>query len=354
MNLDRANETDIREDIAMPFLVALGYERGTANDIIRELSLAYDCMFLGRKKKSDPPIRGRADYVLSVAGAGRWVLEVKAPSEDLDKQAVEQAMSYARHPEVSGTYIVLLNGKRLVGYHYSQNSDDQPLVDLAIDSPETLAEETRGLLSPPSIRRDCSPPKVDLRLPLAPGLRSTAAVIGGEIGHRDFGWTSNEQLQPLQTAQLDDLCQRMIGFRTDVTGGRVWRDDSSRIKAKLVWAIPHDELLQFTLDKRLLDAEYIALSKEISSDPMKPTTFDVVGDVEIDEGETLFDILKWDTVVAGIAMSMSYQGQATGCIVEGVFRGDFQAEYQCTFPTALALQISMYTSGQFQVVLDDR
>ena len=137
----------------MPFLVAFGYERGTANDIICELSLAYDCMFLGRKKKSDPPIRDRADYVLSVAGAGRWVLEVKAPSEDLDKQAVEQAMSYARHPKVSGTYIVLLNGKRLVGYHYSQNSDDQLLVDLAIVSPKTLARSSSDMVaSPPMIR----------------------------------------------------------------------------------------------------------------------------------------------------------------------------------------------------------
>jgi hypothetical protein len=78
MVVDGANETDVREEVATPLLSALGCSRGTRNDILREYSMAYDRKFLGRKKNNDPPLRGRADYVLSVAGAGRWVLEIKA------------------------------------------------------------------------------------------------------------------------------------------------------------------------------------------------------------------------------------------------------------------------------------
>ena len=87
MNLDGANETDIREEIAAPLLALFGYKRGTENDILRELTLSYDRNFLGRKKNNDPPLRGRADYILSVIGAGRWALEIKAPSESISQDA---------------------------------------------------------------------------------------------------------------------------------------------------------------------------------------------------------------------------------------------------------------------------
>ena len=38
MMLDDANETDVREEVVTPLLSALGYERGTRNDILRELT----------------------------------------------------------------------------------------------------------------------------------------------------------------------------------------------------------------------------------------------------------------------------------------------------------------------------
>lgn len=113
MKIEGANETDVREEIASPFLAVLGYKRGTCNDIARELVLTYERQFLGTKKPTDPPLRGRADYVLTVIGAGRWVLETKAPNEPIDGDAIEQAMTYARHPEVSASYSVVLNGVRL-------------------------------------------------------------------------------------------------------------------------------------------------------------------------------------------------------------------------------------------------
>ena len=111
---------------------ALGYERNTANNIAREATLAYERQFLGRKKSTDQPLRGRADYILTVAGAGRWVLEIKAPQEPIDIDAIEQTISYARHPEVSAAYAVVLNGQRLTVHHASQNSRDNPKVDLVV------------------------------------------------------------------------------------------------------------------------------------------------------------------------------------------------------------------------------
>ena len=66
------NETDIREEIIAPLLRYLGYRSGTSNNIIREQPLSYPKEFLGKKKKNDPILRGRADYICDVKGQVKW------------------------------------------------------------------------------------------------------------------------------------------------------------------------------------------------------------------------------------------------------------------------------------------
>jgi hypothetical protein len=345
-----ASEMDVREEIAAPLLSLLGYCRGTENDIQREVPLSYDRDFIGRKKKSDPPLRGKADYVLTVTGSGRWVLETKAPFEQITVDVIDQTISYARHPEVSGTYAVILNGLRLVVYHNTQRSTDKPLAELVVESPEALAAQLDGLLSPAAIRRDCSPPIVDLKTPLATGLRSTAEIRSGTIAYSDFTWWSNIQLPTGHV--MDDLCRRMRGWRSHIIGGKVWRDDHSRIKAKLQWTAPHDDMLRFAQDKGLMDIEYVSLSSRISSDPDSPTVFDAVAGVSVKRGETLFDIRRWETQVAGAAAAMSYRGQAVGYIKDGVFGGAFRADYEMRFPAAPMLVIDIAAAGEFSLIVD--
>ena len=346
-----ANEIDVREEIAAPLLTALGYARGTANNIAREAALAYERQFLGRKKSTDPPLRGRADYILTVAGAGRWVLETKAPHEPIDIDAIEQTLTYARHPEVSAAYAVVLNGQRLTVHHTSQKSTDSPKVDLVVSDVQGLARQLEGLLSPAAIRRDCSPPRVDLGLPLAKGLRSSAIIRGGHIRHDTCRWSSNAQLPSIAIAQFDDMCRMLHGFRVTVTGGTVARDEQSRVRAKLSWVMPNEAMLRFALDKHLLDVEYVALAQRISENPEAPTVFDVVGAVVIQEGEQIYDLMRWRTETAGIATQMQYQGQATGYIADRVFEGSFSATYLCTYPAFPSIQIHIELEGAFSIEL---
>jgi hypothetical protein len=343
-------EIDVREEIAVPLLALLGYRRGTENDIQREVHLAYGRNFLGRKKKSDRPLRGSADYVLGVTGAGRWILELKSSLEDITVDAIDQAISYARHPEISGTYAVVLNGVRLVVYHNTQRSTDQPLVDLAVQSPEALAAQLEGLLSPAAIRRDCSPPIVDLKTPLASGLRSRAHIRSGTLSYSDFTWHSNIRLPNAHV--MDDLCQRMRSWRSHINGGQIWRDDTSRIIAKLQWTAPHDEMLRLAQDKGLMDIEYVSLSYQISDDPDNPTVFDAVARVSVKPGETLFDIRRWETQVVGAAAVMAYRGQAVGFIEGQTFCGLFRADYEMTFPAAPMLLVNMSGVGEFRIAID--
>ena len=274
--LDTANETDVREEIAMPILSLLGYQRGTANDILRESPLKYPREFLGRKKKTDPPLRGIPDYVLKVTGAGRWVLEVKAPNVEIGQNEIEQAITYARHPEVSATYAAVLNGRRIVIFHHSQRSEDDPVLDFNIESPAIAAQKLTGVLSPPAIRRVCNPPKVDVGIPLAEGLRSSAEIRGGNIGYSDYQWNSSHELPSEFAAQQEEVRRGMLGYRTDITGGKVWRGADDRIRATLEWSMPHIDLLQFARDKKLQEVEYVALSGYLSSDPGDPDTFSIL------------------------------------------------------------------------------
>ena len=79
--------------------------------VIREQSLRYPRKFLGRKDLSkDPELRGKADYILEAKRKVRWVLEAKAPDGQITQDDIEQAWSYANHPEVRAVYFVLCNG----------------------------------------------------------------------------------------------------------------------------------------------------------------------------------------------------------------------------------------------------
>jgi hypothetical protein len=354
MNMEGANEADVRAEIADPLLAALGYKRGTPNDIARELALRYAREFLGRKKPTDPPLRGRADYVMTVTGAGRWTLETKPATEDIDIDAIEQALTYAHHPEVAASYAVITNGRRLTVHHTLKPATDPPLIEVQVSNPNAVAEELRKVLSPAAIRRDCTPRPVDLGKPLADGLRSRAEIQGGEIRHEEYRWTCNMPFPPAAVSQLDEGARRLRGYRISVTGGSVWRDDQSRIRAKLTWSQPHDELLRFAIDKKLMDVEYIALADHISADPDAPTVFDVVGEVEVKERETLFNLVQWDTMVAGLPMKGRYTGRATGYIKNDVFQGTFDTHQYYDFPSLPSLRLEAEIEGTFQIKVDPR
>jgi len=348
------NETDVREEVATPLLAKLGYARGTSNDILRELAIAYDRFYLGRKKPNDAPLRGRADYVLSVLGAGRWTLEIKAPSEDITRDAIEQAISYARHPEVSGSYAAVLNGKRFVLFHHSQTSSDAPILDLVVNTVDDLAEKLRGILSPTAIRRDCTPPVVDLAKPLSDGLRSSAAILGGSISYINFQWEANFSMPNEAIAPLNDAVRIMTGFRADVTGGRVWRDDSSRVRAKINWSLPRTEMMQFAVDKHLMDVEYISLDEEVSKSEDHPTVFDFVGSLSVSKGEKLYNLTEWKSEVAGIETAITYRGQAVGYIRDDNFIGAFQSEMECQYPALPDFRLTFNSLGSFAVKVDTR
>lgn len=347
------NEQDVREEIATPFLKLLGYQSGTASDILREYRLRYAAMQLGRKKVGDIPIPqgGDADYLLVVSGVGRWILETKPPDQDISVDDIDQAISYARHPEVSGAYAAILNGRRFVLYHSTQTSNEPPLVDLEVTTVEGLASSLAGSLTPDAIRRDCSSPKIDLRSPLAPGLRGEAAIISGWNRHLAIDL---ETTLPLPQVALDTLKQqygKIVGMQSAVEGGKIWRDDASRIRAKISWSPPHMAMKPMLDAARLNDFEYVCLGNEISTDHSKPSVFDILASYQLSSGQPIYDILHWKTNVMGSDASFSIQGQAVGYLDGAEFRGC--ADFRSTaFIAGLGGSLTTHFSTEFSFVVD--
>jgi hypothetical protein len=347
----RMNEADVREDIAMPLLSTLGYKAGTANDIVREKALAYPRAFLGRKKNSDPPLRGRADYILTVLGAGSWTLEIKAEDVPIDRDAIEQALTYARHPQIAGSYAAILNGRRFVAFHNTQRSDDAPLIDISFTDIETLTKALVSTFSPNAIRHDCSPPRVDLNAPLATGLRSTATITKASIHYNEFTWQCNQSIPQEAEKLLDETCRRMSGLWVNASKGWIRRDEQSRIIAKLEWNFPHEGLKEFAEKNQMAEMEYVCLSSMISEDPLKPSIFHIVGQITVQAGEGIFDTATWSTKIADLDMIMAYSGQAIGFLEAESFRGIVEAKYLLSYPRLPELQIIQLGTGTLEMTV---
>jgi hypothetical protein len=105
-------EDAVREDITRPLLVRLGYASSGDSRIIRSKRLAHSFVMIGTTRR---PVNTIPDYLLSVENKYAWVLDAKAPDEVITSgENVEQAYSYAIHPEVRVKLFALCNGREFV------------------------------------------------------------------------------------------------------------------------------------------------------------------------------------------------------------------------------------------------
>lgn len=108
-------EDSVREEIIHPLLKALGYAASGPNRIIRSKGLEHPFLTVGSKKK---PINLIPDYLLTVDGNFTFVLDAKAPNEEIKTgQNVEQVYSYAVHPAFRVELFALCNGREFILFH---------------------------------------------------------------------------------------------------------------------------------------------------------------------------------------------------------------------------------------------
>jgi hypothetical protein len=146
-------EDSVREVIITPILMRLGYTPSGPDRTIRSKALAHPFIYAGTRKV---PITLIPDYTLLSEGRPLCVLDAKSPTEDvLSRVHVQQAYSYAIHPEIKCTTFALCNGKKLAVFSIN---DSKPLLILAFHEFETRWVEVERHLAPrflknPSLRK---------------------------------------------------------------------------------------------------------------------------------------------------------------------------------------------------------
>lgn len=111
-------EDAVREEIIAPIIRRLGYRPSGSIKVQRSKSLIHPFVMIGSKRH---PVNIIPDYTLYVEGKALAILEAKGPQEPIvHSRHVEQAYSYAIHPEVRVRHYGLCNGRELVVYTIDQ------------------------------------------------------------------------------------------------------------------------------------------------------------------------------------------------------------------------------------------
>ncbi|MBI5790582.1 MAG: type I restriction enzyme HsdR N-terminal domain-containing protein [Rhodocyclales bacterium] len=307
----RMGEADVREEVLAPLVRLLGYRTGTKFDVIREQSLRYPKVFLGRKNpKRDAELRGKADYILEVAGHARWVLEAKAPGVEIDIDSIEQAWTYANHAEVRAVYFALCNGSELKVFATQAAPSVGAFLTVAYEELEKKFPQIENVLGPNAIGRDFPHQLAVVGQPLGPGLRAFARVASGMIVY-----------------QKSTLPQPMLSqMQVAIVDGAVERDEQGHLVAYLRTQSPLRSFQELNESLGLDGFEMTSTQTEISLDPANPTEFLYQAVVTLPEGCESLDTATWKKVKLPYTMQFEVISRAIGSLTDQTFRGRFISE----------------------------
>lgn len=136
-------EDSVRELIIAPMLERLGYLPSGVHRIARSKTLRNPFIRVGTRKH---PVTTIPDYTIYIEDRPVFVLDAKGPSEEvLDHNHVQQAYSYAVHPEIRCDEFGLCNGRELAIFSASKI---EPLLLIDFEKFESAWDEIERYLSP--------------------------------------------------------------------------------------------------------------------------------------------------------------------------------------------------------------
>jgi len=148
-------EDSVREEIISPLLKNLGYDAVGLNQIVRSKTLKHPFINIGSTTRK---IHIIPDYLLLVEGKPAWILDAKAPDELIQTGAnVEQAYSYAIHPEIRATMFALCNGKEFIVFRID---DSNPIMYFQTSEIEKHWGNFYALLTPEAFKLPKAAPSI--------------------------------------------------------------------------------------------------------------------------------------------------------------------------------------------------
>ncbi len=143
LNSKLVKEDTVREELISPLLKALGYSISGNHRIIRSFALPHPYVYIGTKKNN---IKIIPDYLLIIDDKYKWVLDAKGPFENiLSGKNVEQAYSYAIHPEIRASVYALCNGHQLAIFNINKT---EPVFIVKLKDLSCDLNELKKILSP--------------------------------------------------------------------------------------------------------------------------------------------------------------------------------------------------------------
>lgn len=137
-------EDSVREVLILPMLQALGYDN---SQIVRSKALAHPFLKIGSQKR---PVNLVPDYLLKIEENYAWVLDAKAPNEEIKVgDNVAQVYSYAIHPEIRTKFFALCNGKEFILFRQDEKI---PLLHFDLQEIENHWDRLSALLAPTSFQ----------------------------------------------------------------------------------------------------------------------------------------------------------------------------------------------------------
>lgn len=313
LSFDKLNEADVREEVIARILSELGYRSGTEFDIIREQSLMYPRSFLGTKNPAkDPDLRGKADYILDIQRRIRWVIEAKAPGIDIAADDIEQAWTYANHPEVRAVYFVLCNGRTFQIFQTHHGPQMGPILHVAYEELGARFDAIANIVGPVAIERDFPDRSDDTQPPIGPGLRSVVRIASGVIRY-DSNSFANPIINQLQVT---------------ITDGAMERDENGQLVTFLRTHAPIRSFQELNERLGFHRFEMVSPDRQLSIDATKPTTFRYSGQLIFPEGTQLLDVQSWQMVELPIAITVETTAVASGALVGNTFTGRFVSMMQ--------------------------
>jgi hypothetical protein len=335
-SIEGFNEMDVREEIITPLLHHLGYQPRSAANIIREQSLRYPRKVLGRKNPlTDPPLRGRADYILEVDQLVRWTVEAKSPTAAISTDDVEQAYSYACHPEIRAVYFAIVNGSEMRVYQANHGPDAEPILTVAYPEMAEHIQAIENLLRPDSIRRDHPKVAPDTGRPIGPGLRSLVRVVSGLV---EFS----------ECTPAVPLLAQMILYVTD---GAIERDDEGSLIIYVKTHSPFRFANELNARLGLSRLELVSDDSVLSTTERSPTTFRQEIVVTLPEGETFPNLLGEGDLVLSKNLTCHSTTIASGVLERARFIGRFLQRYEYIDLPNVGDRLLIDASGRFEVVL---
>ncbi len=307
---EEMNEADVREEVIAPLVRRLGYRTGTDNNVIREQLLRYKFVFLGLKDPGkDPEVRGKADYILEAERRIRWVVEAKAPQVEIDNTVVEQAWSYANHPEVRAVYFAICNGHLLLVYRTADGPQAQAILRLTCSELDAQFQAIASLLEPASLIRDFPSYEADYGKPIGEGLRSLARITQGMV---NYGETAG-------------IALFLRELSTWIVDGSVQRNESGCLVALLKTVSPFPSIQRVNEKLGFADFEMVSADSELSSEEEHPTVFTYQNKLVIPADTEILNLNSWQNFTLPVDIPCELTAVARGVYRAREVRGTFQA-----------------------------